>query len=170
MSVFSTRADFGGTAAEQTPVGPPPQRGAPTPRRPCLSPGRLRRHSRRTDAGRPSSATWGPNPTAAVPLPGPTSAAQPPNRRRSALLRNVGPQPHGGRASPRADFGGTAAEQTPVGPPPQRGAPTPRRPCLSPGRLPGPGMGPQTTVPGRITASLGQGPQHEEEATRCRRE
>jgi hypothetical protein len=32
-TVFVTRADFGGYAAEQTLVGPPPQRGAPPPRR-----------------------------------------------------------------------------------------------------------------------------------------
>ena len=40
----------------------------------------------------------GSNPlTSTDPIPGPTSAALPPNRRRSVLLRHMGPQPHGGR-------------------------------------------------------------------------
>ena len=48
-----------------------------------------------------SSAAWGPCPTAAVLIPELTSQALPANRRRSALLRSVGPLPHGGRAYTR---------------------------------------------------------------------
>ena len=49
---------------------PPPQRGAPTPRRPSHAFARadffLALRLGRTGAGRPSSAAWGPHPTAAV--------------------------------------------------------------------------------------------------------
>ena len=82
-----SRADFGGCAAEQTPVGPPPPDGAPTPWRPSCD-------SRADFGGCAAEGTpVGPPPPDGAPTPWRPSCDS------------------------RADFGGCAAEQTPVGPP-----------------------------------------------------
>ncbi len=97
----------------------------PSPPRFCC-PGRLRRRCRRTDVAR--GAELGEARPRVGSRPGRARSA--PSRIRSALLRHMGPHPHGGRLSrsgsthcraqipspplkfARADFGGAAAEQT----------------------------------------------------------
>jgi hypothetical protein len=76
LGVFraSSRADFGGFAAEQAPVGPPSPRWGPYPIGGRLFfPGRLRRLRRRTGAGRPSFPQMGPLPHRG-PAPTPSGA------------------------------------------------------------------------------------------------
>ena len=106
---------------------PPPQRGAPAPRRPCLCPatclyrGRLLRVRLGPDVGGPSSSGWGPCPSEAVVLGRSVDARRRVCTRRHLVASSAawGPCP-------------TAAVFVPgdiLSPPPQRGAPAPRRPC-----------------------------------------